>query len=45
MTADGKLAVGGGFDGILRLWDVNTGKLLHKFIPPKEEATKVAARK
>ena len=45
VTADGKLAVGGGFDGVLRLWDVNTGKLLHKFTPPKEEATKVAARK
>ncbi|MBT7911206.1 MAG: WD40 repeat domain-containing protein, partial [Verrucomicrobia bacterium] len=35
----------GGFDGILRFWDVNTGKLLHKFNPPKKEATKVAARK
>ena len=45
VTPDGKLAVGGGFDGILRFWDVNTGKLLHKFTPPKEEATKVAARK
>ncbi len=45
VTPDGKLAVAGGFDGILRFWDVNTGKLLHKFTPPKKEATKVAARK
>ena len=45
VTPDGKLAVAGGFDGILRFWDVNTGKLLHKFNPPKKEATKVAARK
>jgi WD40 repeat protein len=45
VTPDGKLAVAGGFDGILRFWDVNTGKLLHKFTPPKEDATKVAARK
>ncbi|MBC8245153.1 MAG: hypothetical protein H8E20_12230 [Verrucomicrobia bacterium] len=44
VTPDGKLAVGGGFDGILRLWDVNTGKLLHKFTPPKEN-TEIAAKK
>ena len=45
VTPDGKLAVGGGFDGILRLWDVNTGKLLHKFTPANREANKVAAAK
>ena len=44
VTPDGKLAVGGGFDGILRVWEVNTGKLLQKFISPPE-STKVAARK
>ena len=44
VTPDGKLAVGGGFDGILRVWEVNTGKLLQKFTSPPE-STKVAARK
>ena len=44
VTPDGKLAVGGGFDGILRVWEVNTGKLLQKFTPPPE-STEVAARK
>ena len=45
VTPDGKLAVGGGFDGVLRFWDVQAGKLLHKFTPPKKKATKVAATK
>ena len=44
VTPDGKLAVGGGFDGVLRVWEVNTGKLLQKFTSPPE-STKVAARK
>jgi WD40 repeat protein len=44
VTPDGKLAVGGGFDGILRVWEVNTGKLIQKFNSPPE-STKVAARK
>ena len=44
VTPDGKLAVAGGFDGILRIWDVNTGKLLHKF-SPASAVTKVTARK
>ena len=44
VTPDGKLAVGGGFDGILRVWEANTGKLLQKFNSPPE-STKVAARK
>ena len=43
VTPDGKLAVGGGFDGILRVWELKTGKLLHKFIP-LEESTKVVAK-
>ena len=43
VTPDGKLAVGGGFDGILRVWELETGKLLHKFTPP-EESTKVVAK-
>ena len=43
MTPDGKLAVGGGFDGSLRVWELETGKLLHKFTPP-EESTKVVAK-
>ena len=34
----------GGFDGILRIWDVNAGKLLHSFAPEKE-STEVAAKK
>ncbi|MEE2947862.1 MAG: c-type cytochrome domain-containing protein [Verrucomicrobiota bacterium] len=44
VTPDGRLAVAGGFDGILRVWDVNAGKLLHKFTPPKP-SPKVAATK
>ena len=44
VTPDGKLAAAAGFDGILRVWEVNTGKLLHKFTPPTE-STKVAAKK
>ena len=44
VTPDGRLAVAGGFDGILRLWDVHAGKLLHKFTPPKP-SPKVAATK
>ncbi len=44
VTPDGRLAVAGGFDGILRVWDVNVGKLLHKFTPPKT-SPKVAATK
>jgi WD40 repeat protein len=45
VTPDGRLAVGGGFDGILRLWNVNTGKLIHKFTPTNREANKVAVAK
>ena len=33
VTPDGKLAVAGGFDGVLRVWDVSSGKLLYKFEP------------
>ena len=44
VTPDGKFAVAGGFDGVLRIWDVNAGKLLHSFAPEKE-STKVAAKK
>ena len=33
VTPDGKLAVAGGFDGVLRVWDVNSGKILHQFKP------------
>ena len=44
VTPDGKYAVAGGFDGILRIWDVNAGKLLYKFSPP-EESTDVALQK
>ena len=43
VTPDGKLAVAGGFDGILRVWELETGKLLHKFTTP-EESTKVVAK-
>ena len=38
VTPDGRLAVAGGFDGILRVWDVNEGKLLQKFIAPIEKS-------
>ena len=34
VTPDGKLAVAGGFDGVLRVWDVNAGKILYQFQPP-----------
>ena len=44
VTPDGKYVVAGGFDGILRIWDVNAGKLLYKFSPP-EESTDVALQK
>ncbi len=44
VTPDGELATAGGFDGILRVWEVNTGKLLHKFTP-STESTKVAVKK
>jgi len=44
VTPDGELATAGGFDGILRVWEVNTGKLLHKYTP-STESTKVAVKK
>ena len=44
VTPDGRLAVAGGFDGILRVWDVNAGKLLQKFIAPMENSEIAAKR-
>ena len=44
VTPDGRLAVAGGFDGILRVWDVNAGKLLKKFIAPMENSEIAAKR-
>jgi len=44
VTPDGKIAVAGGFDGILRIWDINVGKLLHSFGPEKE-LKEVASKK
>tara|TARA_B100001250_G_scaffold394879_1_gene399248 strand:- start:2044 stop:5283 length:3240 start_codon:yes stop_codon:yes gene_type:complete len=35
VTPDGKFAVAGGFDGVLRVWDVNSGKILYQFEPSK----------
>ena len=34
VTPDGKLAVAGGFDGVLRVWDINAGKILYQFKAP-----------
>ena len=31
VTPNGKLAVAGGFDGVLRVWDLESGKLLYQF--------------
>ena len=34
VTPDGKLAIAGGFDGVLRVWDINAGKILYQFEAP-----------
>ena len=41
LSPDGKIAVSGSFDGLVRLWDTNTGRLLVTLLslPPRESAT------
>jgi WD40 repeat protein len=34
-TADGKLVIGGGQDGVLRLWNGENAQVLKAFEPPK----------
>ena len=43
-SPDGRIIVGGGEDGILRVWRAADRKLLHSFPPPKKVATETAAR-
>ncbi|MCX8238883.1 MAG: hypothetical protein OSB05_08700 [Akkermansiaceae bacterium] len=43
-SPDGRIIVGGGEDGILRVWRAEDRKLLHSFPPPKKVATETAAR-
>jgi WD40 repeat protein len=35
VSSDGKIAIAGGADGILKVWNVNDGKTLATFEPPK----------
>ncbi len=44
-SASGKLVASGGFDGLVRLNDAETGKLVKEFSPVPAGATKVAAAK
>ena len=37
VSGDGKTAVAGGEDGVLRVWNVADGKSLQSFDPPKSD--------
>jgi WD40 repeat protein len=43
LTPDGKVVASGGFDGIVRLNDAQTGKLTREFAPIAASGAKVAA--
>ena len=44
LTADGKLAIAGGDDGALRVWDATARKLLHTFADPNLAKPEVAEK-
>jgi len=44
LSADGKIAIAGGDDGALRVWDATTRKLLHTFADPNRAEPEVAKK-
>lgn len=44
VSDDGATVVAGGDDGVLFVWDGKTGKLLHRFEPPRSADTATAAK-